>query len=87
MKFKIYNTGGYDFSLDEKYYNDKRLKKYNLKKDPWKYDGVIVKNSYTIEINSLEELMKFVKDVGCEIIINYDDDLGNTIEIYDDYRE
>ena len=86
MKFKIYNTGSYGFSLDEKYYGE-GLKKYNLKKTNWKYYDAIVENSYEIEINSLDELMKLVNDVKCDIIINNSDNLGNTIEIYDDYRE
>lgn len=39
------------------------------------------KNIYEIEINSLEDLINLSKKYG-EIIIN-----GNTLEIYDDYRE
>ena len=35
-----------------------------------------------IEINTLEELMEFQKTSGSSIILN-----GNSIEIYDDYRE
>lgn len=42
-----------------------------------------------IELNSLEELMKFKEDVGEELVlgVSYDDYKTPTIEIYDDYRE
>ena len=40
-------------------------------------------DKYQIEINSLEELIKFQQDCGCFIILKD----GNEIEIYDDYRE
>lgn len=40
-------------------------------------------NEYTIEVNTLEEFMNFVKLTDSPIIVN--DDM--TIEIYDDYRE
>lgn len=43
-------------------------------------------NKWVIEINSLEELMEFQKDIGEEIIISRYEE-GNYIEIYDDYRE
>lgn len=36
-----------------------------------------------VEINSLEELIKFQQDCGQCIILKWD----NEIEIYDDYRE
>ena len=45
--------------------------------DFWRED------KYQIEINSLEELIKFQQDCGCFIILKDD----NEIEIYDDYRE
>ena len=38
---------------------------------------------YQVEINSLEELIKFQQDCGQHIILKWD----NEIEIYDDYRE
>ena len=53
-------------------------------------------NLYTIEIKSIEELLKFKEDVGYSIIISSLDsyikqDLPNevnySIEIYDTYRE
>lgn len=49
------------------------IKKYNYKK---------TKNKGTIEINSLEELMKLIKDVKNELVISKDE-----ILIYDDYIE
>ena len=46
-------------------------------------------NSWGIEINSLEELMDFKRDVGSKLVINqsYIDKQLPMIEIYDDYRE
>ena len=41
---------------------------------------------YTIEINSLEELIDFVKEEG-KIIISSPSDIMPGIEIYDDFRE
>lgn len=41
-------------------------------------------NAYQIEINSLEELIKFQQYYDEDIILLKD---GNEIEIYDDYRE
>ena len=41
---------------------------------------------YTIEINSLEELIDFVKEEG-KIIISSPSEIMPGIEIYDDYRE
>ena len=54
--------------------------KFNVTKTSNPYE------SKTIEINSLEELMEFIKKAGevrGEVIINSD----NNIEIYDDWRE
>lgn len=38
--------------------------------------------SWTIEIDTLEELHALIEEVGCEVIVGKD-----TIEIYDSYRE
>ena len=48
-----------------------------------------IMDCYGIEINSLEELMKFKDEVNQEIIIgeSYIDKVTPSIEIYDDYRE
>ena len=53
----------------------------------------VARNIYTIEINSLDELLKLVAEEG-EIIISEENILENElapyhfeIEIYDDYRE
>ena len=51
-----------------------------------------LREAYTIEIDSLEELHQFIKDCGCDIIISNPSDDGfgfqlPEIEIYDDYRE
>lgn len=41
-----------------------------------------IDKAWTIEINSLEELLDFQKKCGCSLILS-----GDSIEIYDDYRE
>lgn len=51
----------------------------------------LVTETYTydqpyVTINSLEDLLKFTKDVEHPIIISLDEDIPE-IEIYDDYRE
>ena len=38
--------------------------------------------TWTIEINTLEDLHALIDEVGCEVIVGKD-----TIEIYDSYRE
>lgn len=47
------------------------------------------RQAWAIEINSLEELMNFKDEVGCELVIttSYIDGEFPQIEIYDDYRE
>lgn len=47
------------------------------------------KEAWGIEINSIEELMKFKEIVGEEIVIRTSEQDNKTplIEIYDDYRE
>lgn len=46
-------------------------------------------NEWGIEINSLEELMNFQKEVGTNLVLetSYIDGKTPCIEIYDDYRE
>jgi hypothetical protein len=51
-----------------------------------------LKETYTIELDSLDELHQFIKDCGCPIVVSspYKDGSGfqlPEIEIYDDYRE
>ena len=43
----------------------------------------MIKKPY-IELDSLEQLMEFIKDVGVEVIVNED---TYTITIYDGYME
>lgn len=38
--------------------------------------------TWTIEIDTLEELRALIEEVGCEVIVGKE-----TIEIYDSYRE
>lgn len=50
------------------------------------YKSGIKEKLWVIEVNSLEELMKLLRDVDEKIII-YECEGNNYIEIYDDYRE
>lgn len=44
--------------------------------------------AWVLEIKNLNELLKFQKNVDCEIILNQNNDYNlPTIEIYDNYRE
>lgn len=70
MIFKIRNATSCFGEVIEEY---PILQKYNYKK---------TKNKETVEINSLEELMKLIKDVKNELVISKDE-----ILIYDDYIE
>lgn len=47
------------------------------------FSGYKIKMEPTIQINTLDELMKLINSVNSELIIDKD----NWIEIYDDYRE
>ena len=47
------------------------------KASDWKYES-------TIEINTLEDLINFAKEVGSELVFNADE---MQITIYDDYLE
>lgn len=58
------------------YKGDDRVKFKVEKTSNWGYQA-------EVEINTIEELIKFIKDNGSKIIICED----NTIEIYDTYRE
>ena len=68
------------------------LEDYKLKVKNMEYEP----NYYTIEISSIEELLKFKEDVGYSIIISSLDsyikqylpkEVNYSIEIYDTYRE
>ena len=41
----------------------------------------------TIELNSLEELIEFLKEIKCEIVVSMYDETTQEIEIYNGYRE
>lgn len=40
-----------------------------------------------IELNSMEDLCKLIKDLEEDVVVIYDEAIGCEIEIYDDYRE
>lgn len=48
-----------------------------------------INHAYGIEINSLEELIKFYNNVKSEVVIrsSWTDNSTPCLEIYDDYRE
>jgi hypothetical protein len=81
MKFEITTTGHI-------YSNEKRiekLKKLGFEFERNQYSGYYIKNTPTVEINTLEELIKLGKEYGLEdgeLIVS-----DGCIEIYDDYRE
>ena len=82
MKFNITTTSGH---ISEYVYI---LKKYNMsiekeKRKAYPTDRRLTEfTEYYIVINNLDELMKFISDVPCEVIVS-----EKAIEIYDDYRE
>lgn len=73
MKFNL-STSGWSYSEQDEI---SRLEKLGFTFGPRKY----IAGEPTIEINTLDELMEFVKEYG-QIVLDID-----TIEIYDDYRE
>lgn len=76
MKFHIYRT--MDYKPDRK----KMLETYPALVN-YNFRTVKSGNSY-VTINSIQQLMQMVKEIGQEIILApYD----NSIEIYDEYRE
>lgn len=52
----------------------------------WQYSPRQI-DIWTIEINTLEDLMELEKEVGVGVIVRAYDDEMPEIEIYDDYRE
>lgn len=47
-----------------------------------------VQPEYTVDLNSLDELMAFIDKYGNRVVIEFDDRCNMyIIEIYDDYRE
>lgn len=76
MKFQIYRSCYYDPDHEKMLAVYPTLANYNFKMDK---SG----NSY-VTITSLKQLMQMTKEIGQEIILSPN---GNTIEIYDEYRE
>ena len=76
MKFQIYRSLDYRPKCEEMLRIYPALVNYNFKIDK---SG----NGY-VTITSLKQLMQLVKEIGQEIILSSD---GDTIEIYDNYRE
>ena len=74
--FRVDNPKPCDEAIQETFsYKDKQGKSYNLKQ-------------WVIQINSLDELLKFKEKYKSELVITttyYDN--SYEIEIYDDYRE
>jgi len=75
MKF-ILSTSGYSYSSKEKL--EKLGFIFKEVRGRWH------KSDYEpeIEINTLEDLLEFQSEIGCELILD-----SGSIEIYDDYRE
>lgn len=76
MKFQIYRTMVYRLNCEEMLRTYPALVNYNFKIDKSGYGYVT--------ITSLKQLMQMIKEIGQDIILSSD---GDTIEIYDNYRE
>lgn len=76
MKFQIYRSLDYRPNREKMLEAYPELANYNFKIDK-SGDGYV-------NITSLKQLMQLVKEIGQEIILSSD---GDTIEIYDAYRE
>lgn len=83
MKIEIYRV--YDYNFNDEY--KKVLSKYNLeiKKQLVKhtYTDDIIKETYYIFINDINDLFKISQELKLDLIINQD----GTITIYDNYIE
>lgn len=89
MKFYLYNTD----SDGLEYYEDK-LDGFNVYKNPNNLDEDDIyyrEKSHIIELNTLEELLKFSETVEKRLVILINDfkeeSFDGAIEIYDYYRE
>jgi len=87
MKFILYSTRQ-GYALDNPYEKEnyiKLLKKANI---PYEETVTELDKSFSVTINTLDELMRLADVIPNEIIIskNFVDGLRE-IEIYDDYRE
>jgi len=81
MKFKV-TTAGYFYDDSEK----EKLEQLGFSE--WgRYEGRWSRKGYAeIEIDTLEDLLKFQEKWGTLVLVDYKDE-GPEIEIYDDYRE
>lgn len=96
IQIKLKRVEKYYISVEEfiKRYSDKGDKWFNRGKNHRIKNGCILRDfedvqSWGIKINTLEELMKFKKEVDTELVITKSiiDEETPCIEIYDDYRE
>lgn len=78
MKFRINSTSG-----DDEYWKDKETKQEEHLCGKKKYKS----NVTVIEFSNLEELVKFVKEIGKEVIISCEWYDIPEIEVYDYWRE
>lgn len=82
MKFKLTTTG---WAYDGKDLENLKSLGFKFKDEPMKggrYNFKEGGSSVDIEVVTLEQFMDFIKQIDYPIIIE-----GDTIEIYDDYRE
>lgn len=66
--------------LSEAYPILKTYPSFEDHKDNWSHFAYI-------ELNTMEDLCKLIEDLDEELVVDYDEEFGRTIEIYDDYRE
>lgn len=81
MVFKLSTTGRFYRNKGER----ERLKEYGFTFQDLGY-GPEIEGTPTIEIATVEDLLKFVDGCGTDVIIN-NYETGPELEIYDDYRE
>lgn len=77
MKFRVFRTSDYDCCYPP--CEGAVLISHELKYKSGNYE--IYKNKYEIEINSIDDLVRFIESYGGIIVGKH------TIEIYDGYRE
>lgn len=91
MLFIICNSSGLYLNLNNEYVN--KLKANDFKLMPFMHEKGILKEYiiYSIELNTLEDVMKLKEVIGHELIFrntyDFEDVKLPQIEIYDDYIE
>ena len=81
------------FQICRTYYRDMSVYEDQLKQAGFALNTVVERNGentwyeHTVEINSIEELVKLQEAIGQDLIFLYQSPGDPELEIYDDYRE